>query len=551
MKPIRARYLLPSLLIIAVACAVHAQEKPKPTQYADVPMRDGTQLAADVYLPKGEGPWPVILLRSTYSRNVGNMNDFLREGYAAVVQDVRGMGMSPGEKHVFYADGWREGLMDGADTTAWMLEQPWCNGRIGTFGGSALGITQMLLAPVAKGVVAQYIDVAPANFYTEGIYIGGVLSKNLIEGWLTAIGQPHLIALWKEHCYFDDYWKHFDVGAKVADIQAPAIFVGGWYDIFQQGTINAFVAREQHGGDGARGKNMLIMKWSPHGPDVTEDLKLNENRFDLKVSEVRKAFFEARLKGNEDALKPYAKVHYYVMGADTEGAPGNEWRTADAWPPFPSAETAYYLHADGALSTTAPDATAASLGFTFDPKDPYPTHGGANLLLPSGPFDQRKHSATRTDLLKFATEPLDAPMEITGRITVKLYVSSDAPDTDFTAKLLDIYPEGDDREILMLDTIQRVKLRKSFEQPEPLLTGPEEIVELTIDLWSISWIFNTGHRIGLHISSSNFPRFEVNPNTGHDNPEQAGDAMRPANNRIHMDAARPSALLLPVRPATP
>jgi len=168
-------------------------------------------------------------------------------------------------------------------------------------------------------------------------------------------------------------------------------------------------------------------------------------------------------------------------------------------------------------------------------------------LIPSGAFDQRKFSATRTDLLKFASAPLDAPVEVTGRITVKLFVSTDAPDTDFTAKLVDIYPSADDREIIMLDSIRRVKTRDGFEKFAPLLTGPDQVVPLEIDLSSISWIFAPGHRIGLHVSSSNYPRFELNPNTGEDYPVE-GKEMRVAHNRVHFDAAHPSALILPVRP---
>jgi hypothetical protein len=165
--------------------------------------------------------------------------------------------------------------------------------------------------------------------------------------------------------------------------------------------------------------------------------------------------------------------------------------------------------------------------------------------MPSGPFDQRKFSTVRKDLIKFATPPLDAPMELTGHVALKLFVSSDAPDTDFTAKLLDIYPDGDGREINMLDNIQRVKMRKSLAQPEPLLTDPDQIVELTIDLWSICWIVDKGHRIGLHVSSSNFPKFEVNANTGVDHPQD--QELRVAHNTVHLDTTHPSALVLPVR----
>jgi hypothetical protein len=177
------------------------------------------------------------------------------------------------------------------------------------------------------------------------------------------------------------------------------------------------------------------------------------------------------------------------------------------------------------------------------------TVGGANLFwdAPPGPYDQRKTNTGRDDVLRFATAPLTEPLEATGRITVKLYVSTDAPDTDFTAKLVDIYPEPDNREILITDSARRVKTREGFDHPAPLLTGPDQIVPLDIDLFSTSWVFNTGHRIGVQVSSSNYPRFEVNPNTGADMPTKDGE-LRVAHNTVHFDRAHPSALLLPVRP---
>jgi putative CocE/NonD family hydrolase len=237
------------------------------------------------------------------------------------------------------------------------------------------------------------------------------------------------------------------------------------------------------------------------------------------------------------------------MGADTPGAPGNEWRTADAWPPYPTQETALNLWPDGSLRQEEP-IEPSGLSFIYDPANPYPTLGGANLIpdFPAGIFDQRKFSTTRTDLLKFATPPLTEPLEITGNVKVRLAVSSDAPDTDFTAKLVDIFPDGDSREINLLDNIRRVKTRNGYSEFAPLLTGPEEVVVLEIDLWSIAWVFNTGHRIGLHISSSNYPRFELNPNTGANYPVD-GEPMRPAVNTVRMGPGVPSSLILPVRPA--
>ncbi len=524
----------------------------KPAFYVDLPMTDGTKIATDVYLPKGgPGPWPTILVRSTYGRYVGKEDGYVEDGYAVVVQDVRGMGMSEGEKHVFYADTWRPGLMDGKDTVDWIKAQPWCNGKIGTTGGSALAMTTMLLAPTTQDLAAQTFSVTPSNFYTDTCYHGGVLRKNLMEGWLTAIGQPHIIDFYKNHPYFDDFWKHYDVVSRAQDITAPAVFNAQWFDIFLQGTINGFLSREQNGGPGAQGKNYLVIRAGTHnGNERCPDFRFKKNRGDVPSGGFNRAFFECHLKGDPEPLKKYAKVYYYVFGDDRDrNAPGNEWRTADTWPPFPTVETSYYLDKSNGLSITPPKAKRASHAFTFDPKEPYPTHGGGNLFynIPHGPYDQRKYSTVRKDLLKYASASLTEPMEVTGRLTVKLWVSTDAPDTDFTAKLLDIFPEGDGREIMIQDNIQRVKLRETLEKPCPLLTGPDQIVPIEIDLQSTSWIFNTGHRIGLHISSSNYPRYEVNANTGADHPD--GQELRVAHNRVHMDKDHPSAIILPVRPA--
>ncbi|MBX7254868.1 MAG: CocE/NonD family hydrolase [Candidatus Hydrogenedentes bacterium] len=521
---------------------------PPPIQTEFVPMSDGVKLATDVHLPDSAGgPWPVILARSTYGRVGGPVDALLQLGIAVVAQDVRGMGASEGEKYVFNADGWRPGLTDGAETVAWILAQPWCNGKIGTWGGSALGITQMLLAPTTRGVAAQFIEVAPSNLYEDMFYQGGVFRKCLLEGWLPQIGQPHLLDVYKSHPRYDCFWWYYDAELRAPDMTAPAMFVGGWYDIFNQGTIDAFVSRESNGGEGAKGQNYLIMKWSAHLETQTPDYKLQDDRWSFDVNRFMAAFYAAHLLGQPDALKEYAKVNYYVMGADTPGAPGNEWRTASTWPPFDAEPARFYLRPDGALNTEASSETKkGSRSFSFDPKNPVPTHGGANLTIPAGPMDQRANHANRQDVLAFSTEPLTKPMEITGRVSVRLFVSTDAPDTDFTAMLLDVYPSGDDREVLMLDGIRRVKTRFGFNQVAPPLEGEAEIVEIIIDLQSTSWIFDKGHRIGLHVSSSNFPRFEVNPNTGADFPTPGGE-MRVAHNTVHMDKAHPSALILPVR----
>ncbi len=546
--PCRNRLLLlpATFLFIAVSAAATAAEQAAPSLESTVvmvPMRDGVKLATEIYLPKGDGPFPVVLARSVYGRKLGPQwgPAWLDMGIAFVIQDCRGRGGSEGTDMGFFEDGWGE-AQDGDDTVAWLRAQPWCNGKIATFGASALGIVQILAAPATPSITCQGIWVAPASFYGRLSYQGGVFRKEMMEGWLTAQKLPHVLELWKAHPTLDRFWRGYDASAAADRVTAPAVHVGGWWDCFGQGTIEAFVSRQHDGAPPARGNQKLIMGPWLHGP-VREpgDVTLHENFTAVDFNKYTQRFFRYWLLGEQNGIMDEPAVQYYTVGDLSEpGSPGNEWRTADDWPPFPTLATPYYLNPDGTLTAGAVASSPGGLTFEYDPANPVPSLGGATLLHKPGVFDQRPISE-RADVLKFATAPLATPLEITGRVKVRLYVSTDAKDTDFTAKLIDIYPDG--REILMLDGIQRLKFRNSFEQPDYVLPG--EIVEVEIDLWSISLIFNTGHRIGLHLSSSNFPRFEINPNTGKDFPAE-DEPMFAARNTVHTGVTYPSALILPV-----
>ena len=536
--------------VLALACAFcwahpsRAASRARVLRKTMVPMRDGVRLATDVYLPNGDGPAPAVLARSVYGRgNESFARPFTSQGIAFVVQDTRGRGDSEGTDRVFEDDGWGT-RRDGADTVDWMHAQPWCNGKVGTWGASALGITQVLLAAATPRLTCQSIQVAPSTLYGQMTYRGGVWHKAQCEHWLRAQGNAHIIELWTSHPRYDTFWAGMDAELRAAQVTAPAIHVGGWWDMFTQGTLDNYTSRQERGAPPAKGDQLLVIGPWAHGgtlgPRKLGDLQLSKNyRFDVAGLESR--FYRHWLKGEATGIADESRVHYYVLGdAADKTAPGNEWRTADAWPPFATTRSCFYLAEDGRLAPGMPAGAAGSVSFTYDPADPCPTHGGANYNLPAGPFDQRKVSS-RADVLRFETPPLAAPLEISGRVVVELHVSSDAIDTDFTAKLVDVYPDG--REILMLDGIQRVKYRDGCEAADLLPPGTVAAVE--IDLWSIALVVNRGHRVGLHLSSSNYPRFDKNPNSGDDFP--TADNLRVARNTVYFGKPRPSALVLPVR----
>jgi hypothetical protein len=504
-------------------------------------MRDGVRLATDCFVPAGGAPAPVVLVRTVYGRTdskYAQIANNLRQGdICLVVQDTRGRFGSEGDDRVFLDDAWGE-RQDGADTVAWLMQQPWCNGRIATMGGSALGITQVLMAPATGNIAGQSIWVACAACY-DLAFNGGVWRKSLAEWWTIAQGNAYILPTWRQHPMPDTFWDQLNAKDRAADVTAPAIHFGGWWDIVQKGTIDNFVSRQYSGGPGARRNQFLVIGPWAHSIQQTYGIKLPDN-YQFPQADLEWGLMLHWLKGSNPAVLNSPHVNYYVVGdLDNATAPGNVWRTADDWPPVATTPFQLYLAASGAL-ITEPPADEASFAYIFDPANPCPTLGGANLAVTFGPYDQRPVS-TRSDVVKFATEPLTVPLEATGPISVRLFVSTSAVDTDFTAKLVDIYPDG--KEILLTDGIQRLKYRTG--SPTPSYVTPGDVAELTVDLWSFSIIFNTGHRIGLQISSSNYPRFEVNPNTGGDFADVNTDAI-PATNKIWVGPGHPSALILPV-----
>ncbi len=529
-----AALVLPAFLV--------ADAKPKTrTLDAMVPMQDGTELATSVYLPEGPGPFPVVVARTPYNKDGlrGQAANLVGHGYAFVAQDLRGRFKSKGHHAIiFHNDGWEE-PHDGHDTLRWIAGQPWCNGKIGSTGGSALGITQNMAAPGAPdGLKAQFVVVAYSDCYSQGAYQGGAFRTGLMENWLKATGMTDVnLKTFVAHPDYDRFWAGLNPEAQAGRVRAPAVFLGGWYDIFLQGTINSFVSVQNRGGAGARGRCRLILAPIGHGTMTELKYPANASRFPKCGNEA--AWFDYTLKGLSNGVGEEKPVHYYVMGDPTDkNAPGNYWRAADKWPP-PAVETAYYFHPDGRLGSSKPLAQGGRRSYRYDPANPVPTVGGAELGQDIGPKDQRKVES-RGDVVLFSTDVLTEPVEVTGRVTAKLYVSSDCPDTDFTVKLTDVYPDG--RSMLVTDGVLRARFRESFERER--LLEPGKVYELTVDLWSTSLVFNRGHRIRVAVSSSNAPRFDPNPNTGH--ALRADKERRVATNTVYFSKEYPSRILLPV-----
>jgi uncharacterized protein len=603
-----------------------------------VPMRDGVRLATDVYLPARDGVplpqrFPVILERTPYDKTADSRSErtpavatpksrvevarfFVRQGYVVIYQDCRGRYKSGGEFVKYLSDG-----NDGFDTCAWIVGQPWCNGRIGTMGLSYAAHTQGALGSAgAPGVAAMFLDSGGfSNAYQGGIRQGGAFElKQATWAFNQALDSPeiesnparlaamkaidirqwfrrmpwrrgdspvslapeyetYLFEQW-EHGAFDGFWKQLGIYAEGFYDQfcdAAMVHMSSWYDPYPRTATDNYIGLSKR----KRGPVRLILGPWTHGDrqltyagdvDFGSDAPLDGNLAPDFLT-LRLRWFDRWLKGLDNGVDREPAVRLFVMGGGSgrrnaagRMQHGGVWRNETDWPLPGTRWTPFYLQRSGMLSRATPPEHAAFEEYAYDPAHPVPTIGGTVTsglpVMVGGAFDQREGPqffgsrepyrplAERSDVLVFQTPPLDDDVEVTGPLTVNLWISSSAPDTDFTAKLIDVYPPNPDYPegyaMNLTDGILRVRYRASWEAPE--LMTPGRIYPIRIEAFPTSNRFMRGHRIRLDISSSNFPHFDANPNTGA--PEGRARENRIAVNRVYMDTAHPSHAVLPVVP---
>jgi predicted acyl esterase len=544
----RCRFTAVVLFALALpAFAVGSEDSSSEPRVLEVMvlMRDGVRLATTVYLPSGDGPWPVVMSRTPYSRERSGARSserFIERGFAYAIQDQRGRFGSEGEYTPHESE-----IEDGYDSVEWAAGQSWSTGKVGMTGASAMGIAANLAACSAPPhLEAAWVVVAPQSLFFEGRFIGGVFKEADTGTWMRSQGMSEeAVTAYRKRVVLDDRWLETDTIFCRHDIEIPIYNVGGWYDLFSSGNIANFQYLQAWGQEGARGNQKLMMGPFGHG-QVRGDLEYPGTEGLRGRGEEELRWFDYWLKGIDNGILEEPAVSYYQMAAARIGAfsKKNGYRTSRTWPPDAPPRRYLYLAAGGRLQETPPSEAEASTAYDFDPAaEPVATVGGLNLTLPLGPMDQRE-IGERSDYLRFTTEPLSADVEIAGKIDLELWVSSDALDTDFMVKVVDVYPDG--YEALVLDTAVRARYRHGRRAEDVSWLKPGEPTVMNVDLWHSAITFEKGHRIAVHIASSNYPRFEINPNTGEAPGERAMEP-RVARNVIHHDAAHPTALLLPVR----
>jgi putative CocE/NonD family hydrolase len=550
-----------------------------------VPMRDGVTLAADVYLPPlaaGEADrWPIILTRTPYLKSneafLETARYYTGQGYALVAMDVRGRGDSDGIFVPYVNDG-----PDGYDAIEWLAAQPWATGAVGTIGGSYPGCSQWLTAlEQPPHLRAMIVAVTPSDPFVENptgehspmdmcwlhFVSGRTLQPMAAVNWEAVYTHLPLLTMderagqtnahWRNdlaHPQLDDYWQPRRYQHAFERVNVPTLHVSGWYDDEQIGTPLNFIGMTTRGATAeARASQRLLM--GPWGHQINAKSKLGEVDFgpqaliDLRGEHVR--WFDRWLKEAKSAdnsadaeEQTDAPVRIFVMGA-------NEWRDEQEWPLARTQWTRYYLHSggqansrfgDGALSPTSPspDAEPAD-GYRYDPARPVPFLTEPTSSQIGGPDDYAAVER-RDDVLVYVTEPLTEDVEVVGPISVDLYAASSAPDTDFTAMLTDVWPTGFVQRLC--DGIVRARFREGMASPT--LIEPGKIYRYTIDCWNTAQVFKAGHRIGLMLSSSAFPKFARNLNTGA--PLGMTSEMAVAEQVIYHDAEHPSAVILPIVP---
>ena len=592
----------PRLLIVLTALCFFVPLARAAEQYAvtyernvPVKMRDGGILRADIYRPAADGRFPVLLQRTPYNKDNGV--DFglkaAAHGFVVIFEDVRGRYASEGDWYTF-----KNEPNDGYDTVEWAAALPYSDGKVGMFGGSYVGATQMLAAIAHPPHLAGICPIVTAsNYHSNWVYQGGAFEQWFAQNWTSGLAlntlerqvanntnalqgistfplanyslfnldkhshpassaalAPYYLD-WLAHPSYDDYWKAISIEEHFGDVNVPALHVGAWYDLFLGGSLRNYEGLKAHAAteQARRGQRLLVIVGghAGNGPKIGDvdfgaASKIDEDEISLH-------WYEYLFKDAHNEFASDKRAQIFVMGV-------NQWREEDDWPLAKARNTKYFLHSagkanslagNGTLSITAPSNKETSDQYIYDPANPVPTVGGplccdSNHLAP-GPHDQRAVEA-RNDVLVYSTAPMSQDAEVTGPVTVELYAKSSAVDTDFTAKLVDVAPDGFAQNLT--EGILRARYRESDETPS--LITPGQIYKLNIDVWATSNVFKKGHVLRLEISSSNFPRFDRNLNTGRNRYLKASEDMNsdppfsPATNVIYHDAEHPSALVLPV-----
>ena len=573
---------------LAGLCAAATVEFPKPypptndvriDNLVPVPMRDGVNLYADVYRPAKPGKYPVIVARTPYSveRYPSAYEEplfFAERGYVFVFEDVRGRHESEGKWEPF-----RNDIEDGYDSVEWAAKQPWSNGKVAMQGHSYGGHVQWRAAmALPPHLVTIFPIVASTSLYHNWVTLNGAWRLSFNFGWgavrqesrimqNTGVhtlkhGPPslsydtilqHLPLLdmqelagrhtrfytdWIQHPNYDDYWKVLNVEEVFEKIGIPVQTMGGWFDIFTQGTQHGYTGMSQRGKTEQvrRQSRMTIGPWEHGVSRKSGDVDFGPEAL-VDRNAVQLEWYDYWLKGKDDGLGQHPPVRLFVMGK-------NEWRYENEYPLERTTYTKMYFEPGKALAWKAPAAETEPDRYAYDPMNPVPSTGGNNCCgtpTLSGPRDQRPIEK-RPDVLGYTSEVLQKDIEVTGPVKVVLQASSDARDTDFVAKLVDVYPDG--RAINVCEGILRARYRDSLAHPEPL--EPGTVYGLTIDLVGTSNVFLKGHRIRVDVTSSHFPEFDRNPNTG--DPFGTSARVVVAHQAVYHSASHASYVLLPVIP---
>jgi putative CocE/NonD family hydrolase len=529
--------------------------------YFMVQMRDGVKLRTKVWKPSGGGRYPVVLERGYRVGRKKHAQAFTKAGYVYIGQQTRGNL----QDNMFFPD-----AKDGYDCLDWISKQPWCDGKIAMYGRSFYGATQWLVAPEQhpnlKAIIPQNINPNPWErmYWDHGAlqlahtarriyHVGGKGKVKKYGGWakfhqyLPLINLDEAIGaknqLWKKyvtHSTYDNFWKSISLRGKYNKIKIPVYIMGGWYDNYPDAAFNSFTNVRKNT---PNNKTHIIINPSDHDNKIVGDRNFGDNahKYELQLA-IR--WLNYIIKNINDGIADEPPIKIFVMGI-------NEWRGEWEWPLARTLYSKYYLRGNdsknGVLSTEPPGDELTS-SYTYNPENPVPTLGGnhSSPYIPGvirvGAVDQRPIE-TRQDVLVFTSDQLKKDVEVTGPITMKLFAATSARDTDFICRLIDVYPDG--TAYNLTEGIIRARFRNSIHEP-PKLVEPGEIYEYNIELQPTSNVFQKGHKLRLHLTSSSFPLWDRNPNTGH--VQGMDSVLQAAYQTIYHDTEHPSHIILPIIP---